>query len=103
MIVRTMSSPALADQGSPEAATDARRGLRVGPTAIGALLLFFYVRLGEGNNYGAHFGIPGGFLTIASSELRFWLTHLVLAVPGIGLLAYGFGHRLEPLAQRLVV
>jgi hypothetical protein len=90
--------------------TRARVQLRAVPALAGVALLVIYARFGDFMGFQAFYGDPGGrwggaraFLYVAPAELRFWLAHLTLALPGVLLLAWGLAPRLAPAIRRLVV
>lgn len=85
--------------------------LRVAPLLGGALLLVIYMRIGSVIGFQAWFGppfpplhrdVPISFVYISAGEYRFWLAHLVLAIPGALLVAWGLAPRLAPALSRLV-
>ncbi|MBA3462686.1 MAG: glycosyltransferase family 39 protein [Deltaproteobacteria bacterium] len=93
-------------ESSPREAT-----LRAGPLLGGVALLVIYMRIGATIGFQAWYGppfaplhkdVPISFVHVSQSELRFWLAHLALALPGALLVAWGVAPRLAPLVRRLV-
>lgn len=79
----------------------------------GVCLLAVYVRIGTVLGFQAAYGPvlerdalgsdgPSPFVPVVDSEHRFWLAHLVLAIPGALLIAWGLTPRLGPALRRLV-
>lgn len=83
----------------PKPAPEAR--LRPLPLLLGAALVAFYARMDAVFGFGSQAGGGGGpqgpsLLHVAPYEHLFWLAHLVLAVPGMLLMAWGLAPRLGP-------
>ena len=85
--------------------------LRAVPLLIGSALLVIFMRIGSVIGYQAAYGpplppyhkdVPSPFVYVAGSEYRFWLAHLVFAIPGALLIAWGLAPRLTPAIRRLV-
>lgn len=68
-------------------------GLRWRPLISGALLLVLFVWMAHGFGFGSQAGVMLHW--VAARESLFWLTHALIAVPGVLLVAYG----LEPAAM----
>ncbi|MDB4959682.1 MAG: hypothetical protein JWO36_7251 [Myxococcales bacterium] len=98
--------------GTPKPATPARATtLRAGPLLAGVGLLAIYVRIGALLGFQAWYGPPlppnrtdgpSPFTYVSGSEHRFWLAHLVLALPGALLISWGLAPRLGPLLLRFI-
>ena len=91
---------------SPRVAT-----LRAAPLLGGVALLVIYMRIGSVIGFQAGYGpplpprhhdVPISFVYVTGAEFRFWLAHLILAVPGALLIAWGLAPRLVPALRRLV-
>ncbi len=84
--------------------------LRPAPLFAGVALLAIYIRIGTAFGYHAVYGpalaydptARHGFVYLGRTELRFWLAHLALALPGALLIAYGLAPRFAPALRRLV-
>ena len=85
--------------------------LRAAPLLGGVALLVIYMRIGSVIGYQAWYGppfaplhkeVPNSFVHVAGGEYRLWLAHLVLAIPGALLIAWGLAPRLVPALRRLV-
>ena len=85
--------------------------LRAAPLLGGVALLVIYMRIGSVIGFQAWYGppfapyhkeVPISFVHVSGGEYRFWLAHLVLAIPGALLIAWGLAPRLVPVLRRLV-
>lgn len=103
----TDSSPGTPEPTAPRHAAS----MRAVPLLAGVAVLAIYVRIGDFLGYQAVYGpplranhgdTPISFVYVAESEYRFWLAHLILALPGALLIAWGLAPRLAPVLQRLV-
>ena len=72
--------------------------IRTLPAVAGLALLLVYVRVGDLSGYHALAGENLQF--VATSELRFWLFHALVAIPGVVLLGFALEPRLGPLVDR---
>lgn len=84
--------------------------LRTAPLLGGVLMLVVYLRIATVIGFQAWFGppfapmnreVPISFVHVSGGEYRFWLAHLVLAIPGALLIAWGLAPRLGPVLSRL--
>lgn len=84
-------------------AVDTNRELRLGPILTGLFLLLVYFRLGVEVGFDVKFGggTSWGLRHIAPGELRFWLSHALLAVTGVLALCYGLQPQLQGMFSRM--
>jgi len=84
--------------------------LRAVPLLMGSALLVIFMRIGSVIGYQAGYGpplppyhkdVPSPFVYVTGSEYRFWIAHLVFAIPGALLIAWGLAPRLAPVLRRL--
>lgn len=84
--------------------------ISIAPLLAGVALLVTYVRIGAVLGFQATYGPPlppfkmetSPFVQVSDAEHRAWLAHLVLALPGALLVAWGLAPRLGPALRRLV-
>lgn len=76
-----------------------RPRLRLGPLLAGTFLILIYIQLGAVQPFRSTAG--RAFVFISSDELRFWLAHWVIAVPGLILMGVGLVEHLGPPVRRI--
>lgn len=93
-----MSAPEEGDERpAPPTAEPGPANFRLAALGWGLFLLFVFVRLDRVFHYGARFG---PFLaSVSEQEFAFWTTHLLLALPGCALLAYGVSPRMATVTR----
>ena len=73
--------------------------LRLAPLLAGTFLILIYIELSAVQPFRSTAGRE--FTFISSDELRFWLAHWVVALPGLILMGVGLVEHLAPPARRM--
>jgi 4-amino-4-deoxy-L-arabinose transferase-like glycosyltransferase len=73
----------------------------MGPLLAGTFLIVIYIELGEVQPFRSTAG--RGLTFISSDELRFWLAHWLVALPGLILMGVGLVEHLGPPVRRMTV
>lgn len=85
--------------------------LRAVPLLAGCVLLVIYIRIGSLFGFQAAYGppplssqegLPSAFVYVSTGEYRFWIAHLIVAIPAALLIGWGLAPRLVPALRRLV-
>ena len=100
----------MSETDPPTLAAPPVQTLRAVPLLFGCALLVIFMRIGSVIGYQAGYGpplppyhkdVPSPFVYVTGAEYRFWIAHLVFAIPGALLIAWGLAPRLAPVFRRL--